>query len=56
MSQFQKQPSCSIEKAVLKYFATFTRKHMCWSLLVIDLRASRPAMFFKRDSNAGVFL
>ena len=23
---------CSIEKAVLKNFAIFTRKHLCWSL------------------------
>ena len=28
--------SCSIEKAVLKYFAIFTGKHLCWSLLLID--------------------
>ena len=41
--------SCSIEKAVLKTFAIFTEKHLCWSLLLIDLRASRPANFLKRD-------
>ena len=41
--------SCSIEKAVLKTFAIFTEKHLCWSLLLIDLRASRPANFLKWD-------
>ena len=48
--------SCSIEKAVLKNFAIFTGKHLCWSLSLIDLRASRPATFLKRDSNTVVFL
>ena len=48
--------SCSIEKAVLKNFAIFTGKHLCWSLSLIDLRGSRPATFLKRDSNTVVFL
>ena len=48
--------SCSIEKAVLKNFAIFTGKHLCWSLLLIDLQASKPATFFKRDSSTSVFL
>ena len=48
--------SCSIEKAVLKNFAISTGKHLPWSLLLIDLWASRPATFLKRDSNTGVFL
>ena len=30
--------SCSIEKAVLKNFALFTGKHLCWNLLLIDLQ------------------
>ena len=38
---------CSIEKAILKNFAIFTGKHLCWSLLLIDLQASRPATFLK---------
>ena len=25
---------CSMKKAFLKYFAMFTRKHLCWSLLI----------------------
>ena len=41
--------SCSIEKAILKYFAIFTGKHLCWSLLLIGLRASRPATYLKKD-------
>ena len=47
---------CSIEKTVLKNFAIFTGKRLCWSLLLIDLRASRPATFLKRDPNTDVFL
>ena len=31
------------KKDVLKNFAIFTRKNLCWSLLSIDLRASSPA-------------
>ena len=42
---------CSIEKAVLKNFTIFTGKHLCWSLLLRHLRASRPATFLKRDSD-----
>ena len=38
---------CSIEKAVLKIFVIFTGKNMCWSLLLIDLQASRPLTFCK---------
>ena len=36
---------------VLKNFAIFTGKHLCWSLLLIDLRTWRPATFLKRNSN-----
>ena len=45
---------CSIEKPVLKNFATLTGKYLCWSLLLIDLRASGPATFLKRDSSSRV--
>ena len=27
-------PRCSMKKAFLKYFAIFTGKHLCWSLLI----------------------
>ena len=30
---------CSIEKAVLKNFATFTGNHLCWSLFLVKLQA-----------------
>ena len=38
--------SCSREKAVPKNFAISTGKRLCWSLLLIDLRAST---FLKRE-------
>ena len=36
---------CSVKKGVLKNFANFTEKHMCWSLILL-----------KRDTNTGAFL
>ena len=47
---------CSNKKGVLKNFAVFTGKHLCWNLLLIKLQAFRPATLLKRDSNKGVFL
>ena len=47
---------CSIEKAILKNFAIFTGKYMCWFLPLIDLQALRHATLPKRESNPGVFL
>ena len=41
---------------VLKNFAKFTRKHLCWSLFSIKLQALRPATLLKRDSDTGAFL
>ena len=46
---------CSIKKAVLKNFAIFTGKHLCWGLFLIKLQVSRPATLLKRDSNTGKF-
>ena len=37
--------------SVLKKFAMFTRKHLCWSLFLINMQAWRPATLLKRDSN-----
>ena len=34
------QRKCSIKKAVLKNFAIFTEKHLCWSLFLIKLQKS----------------
>ena len=41
--------SCSIEKAVLKNFAIFTKKHLRWSLFLIELQVSLliPAIVLK---------
>ena len=55
--QFQKQPpKVFCKKGVLKNFAHFTGKHLCWSLFLIQLQVFRPATLLKRDSNAGAFL
>ena len=35
---------------VLKKFAIFTGKRLCWSLSLIKLLGFRPASLFKRDS------
>ena len=35
---------------VLKKFAIFTGKHLCWSLSLIKLLRFRPASLLKRDS------
>ena len=45
---------CSIEKAVLKNVAISTRKHLCWSLLLMDMQGSRLATFLKSGSNTPV--
>ena len=46
---------CSI-KPVLKNFAIFTRKRLCWSLFLVKLQAFRPAILLKRNSSTTVFL
>ena len=35
---------------VLKKFAIFIGKHLCWCLFLIKLLGFRPATLFKRDS------
>ena len=53
----QKQPQeVFCEKFVLKNFANFTGKQLCWSLFLIKLHAWRPAALLKRDSKTDVFL
>ena len=44
------------EADVLKNFAIFTGKHLCWSLFLTKLQAFRLATLLKRESKAGVFL
>ena len=39
--------SCSIKNAVLKNFAIFTGKQLCWSLSLIKLQIRRPARLIK---------
>ena len=46
----------SVEKGVHRNFVSFTGKHLCWSLFLIDLQAFRPAALLKRNSNTDVFL
>ena len=54
---FQKKPpKVFYKKAVLKNFAIFTGKRLCWSLFLIKLQDSSPAFLLKRDSNTGLFL
>ena len=43
-------------RGVLKNFANFTGKHLCWSLFSTKLHTFRPATLLKRDSCADVFL
>ena len=42
--------SCSLKKAILKHFAIFTGKHLCWGLFLIRLQVFRPS----KDSNTGI--
>ena len=47
---------CSVKKGVLKTFANFTGKHLCWNLFLITLQVFRPATLLKRYSYTDVFL
>ena len=42
-------------KAVLKNFAIFTGKQLCWSLFLIKLQGFWAATLLRKDSNTGVF-
>ena len=51
--------SCSlifIKISVLKNFAIFTRKQLCWSLFLRKWQVLKHASLLKGDSNTGVFL
>ena len=53
----QKQPlELFCKKGVLRNFANFTGKHLCWSLFLIELQTFKPAALLKIDSNTDVFL
>ena len=45
-----------MEKAIVKSFAIFTGKQLCWSLFLMKLHVFRSVTFLKRDSNTDVFL
>ena len=45
-----------LQKTVLKHFIIFTGKHLCQSLFLRKLQASKPATLLQRDSNTSVFL
>ena len=49
-------PDVFYTKAVLKNYALFTEKQLCWSLFLIKLQALRSATLLKRDFSTGVFL
>ena len=40
----KQQPKVLYKKAVLKNFAIFAGKHLCWSLFLIKLQAFRPIL------------
>ena len=50
--QVKSSHQCFIIKAVLKNFAIFTGKCLCWGLFLIE---NFKATLLKRDSNAGVY-
>ena len=39
-----------MRKAVLKNFAKFIGKHLCWSLFLINLQTYKPVTLLKKDS------
>ena len=41
---------CSVEKGVLRYFAKFTRKHLCQSLFFNNVAGRRSTIVFKKSS------
>ena len=45
-----------LKAGVLKNFTNFTEKHLCCSLILVNLHACFIATLLKRDSNTGVFL
>ena len=46
----------SVKKGVLKNFANFTGRRLCWSLFLITLQVFKPAVLLKRYSYINVFL
>ena len=46
-------PEVFYKKAVLRNFARIAGKHLCLSLFLRNLPASKPATLLERDSNTG---
>ena len=51
----KKSPEGFCKKGVLKNFANFTEKRLCWSLFSNKVASPQPASFLKRDSNSSAF-
>ena len=47
---------CSVKQGVLKNFANFTGKNLCWSLFLIKLLFWGACNFIKEDADTGGFL
>ena len=56
LSRISSCTQMSFKIGILKDFAKFTEKNLCWSLFLIKLYICRPATLLKRDSSAEVFL
>ena len=56
MTKPSEQNSEAAAGGVLKNFANFTRKNLCWILFFTKLQSFRPATLLKRDTCTGVFL
>ena len=48
MSLRSSDQRCSVKTAVLKIFAIFTGKHLCWSLFLIKLQEFRACSLIKK--------
>ena len=46
----------NMEIVVLKNFANFTGKDLCWSFFLLKLQAQRTATLLKPGSNTDIFL
>ena len=46
----------SAKKGVIKNFANFTERNLCWSLFLIKLQAFRPEILLKKRLQRGCFL
>ena len=46
---------CSSKQDVIKNFAIFTRKQLCWSIFLIKQQTSRPVTLLKSNSSTGAW-